>query len=285
MAQSDLPDRNPFGGVTSSYGGGGSEEPSLDWIAASHVSAELDPLNPRPAREIWRFAGAMDAYRFIAGWAKFFADGRFSRVGRPSAATRRSEQVQRSAVSRAVHRGARRTWRERVQAAMRQRYHRSPWRQTLPVASTQHGSGRIDWLNLRFRRPSEGRAVRRRGGAARRLRVRAARGSERRRGSRRDSATVERLRVSRFAGPSEHRRRNGRTRSRRASKSSCSMILPSRVKPSIGCSRSSLRCSTTVPLARASLMRRSSRSSGWLSAPGAASMTPRCRRRPWTRLR
>jgi len=72
MAQSSLPDRNPFGNAGSYYGGGGAEDGALDWIAASNVPAQLDPLNPRPAREIWRFAGAMDAYRFIPGWTKFF---------------------------------------------------------------------------------------------------------------------------------------------------------------------------------------------------------------------
>lgn len=73
MAQSSLPDRNPIGGGVSSYGSGGTDEVQRDWIAASHVPAELDPLNPRSAREIWRFMGGMDAYRFIPGWAKFFA--------------------------------------------------------------------------------------------------------------------------------------------------------------------------------------------------------------------
>jgi hypothetical protein len=73
VAQSNLPDRNPFGGAVSPYAGAGSGEASLNWIAASDVPAQLDPLNPRPAREIWRFAGTMDTYRLIAGWAKFFA--------------------------------------------------------------------------------------------------------------------------------------------------------------------------------------------------------------------
>jgi len=72
VGQSDLPDRNPFGGASATYGGG-SEESSLDWTAAAHVPAQLDPLNPRPAREVWHFAGAMDAPRLIAGWSKFFA--------------------------------------------------------------------------------------------------------------------------------------------------------------------------------------------------------------------
>ena len=73
VAQSALPDRNPFGGAVSPYGGGALEEAAWSWIAAAHVPAALDPLNPRPAREIWRFAGAADSRRLIAGWAKFFA--------------------------------------------------------------------------------------------------------------------------------------------------------------------------------------------------------------------
>lgn len=74
VAQSSLPDRNPFGGAVSSYGGGGAAgEGSFDWIAASNVPAGLDPLNPRPPREIWRYAGPMGTTPFIAGWAKFFA--------------------------------------------------------------------------------------------------------------------------------------------------------------------------------------------------------------------
>jgi hypothetical protein len=77
-AQSSLPDRNPFGSSASYYGAGDAEEVSLDWIAASHVPPALDPLNPRPAREIWRVAGTMDAYRFIPGWAKFLAADDFS---------------------------------------------------------------------------------------------------------------------------------------------------------------------------------------------------------------
>jgi hypothetical protein len=77
VAQPDLPDRNPFGGTTSPYGSGASEEASFDWITASHVSAGLDPLNPRPARELWRFSGALDASRFITGWARFLAEDDF----------------------------------------------------------------------------------------------------------------------------------------------------------------------------------------------------------------
>jgi len=105
MAQSSLPDRNPFGSAGSYYGGGGSAEVSQDWIAASHVPAALDPLNPRPAREIWRFAGAIDAYRFIPGWAKFFAADDFRALdvhllqhGRSDSARRSAYRAQCSAV-------------------------------------------------------------------------------------------------------------------------------------------------------------------------------------------
>jgi hypothetical protein len=96
VAQSNLPDRNPLGGITSSYGGGGTGEPSLDWIAASDVSAELDPLNPRPAREIWRFTGAMDAHRFVPGWAKFFAMDDFRALDAHLLQQERRDGVQRS---------------------------------------------------------------------------------------------------------------------------------------------------------------------------------------------
>jgi len=98
VAQPDLPDRNPLGGVTSPYGSGVSDEVSLDWIAASHVSAELDPLNPRPAREIWRFGGAMDTSRFIAGWAKFFADDDFRALDSHLLESGGSPEVRRTVV-------------------------------------------------------------------------------------------------------------------------------------------------------------------------------------------
>jgi hypothetical protein len=73
MAQSGLPDRNPLGGVGATYAGGGTEESSFDWTSAAHVPADLDPLNPRPSHETWRFAGALDSTRIIGGWARFFA--------------------------------------------------------------------------------------------------------------------------------------------------------------------------------------------------------------------
>jgi hypothetical protein len=77
MAESSLPDRNPLGGATPTYGGGGLDGSAADLIAASHVPAELDPLNARPAREILGFTGALDSARLIAGWSKFFAPADF----------------------------------------------------------------------------------------------------------------------------------------------------------------------------------------------------------------
>jgi hypothetical protein len=147
VAQSSLPDRNPFGGSVSSYGGGGSGELSLNWIAASHVPAELDPLNPRPAREIWRFAGALDAYRFITGWAKFFAaddfralDDHLMRQGQSDGAQRSVYQGQCTGV-----RGASGAGGFKLQCAS-----------DASVAQGVHlagrfddiGSGRIDWFNF-----------------------------------------------------------------------------------------------------------------------------------------
>ena len=105
VAQSNLPDRNPLGGAASSYGGGGSGEPSLNWIAAAHVSAELDPLNPRPAREIWRFGGAIDAYRVIAGWTKFFAVDDFRALDAWLLQQTQERRCRPLGLSSAVHRG------------------------------------------------------------------------------------------------------------------------------------------------------------------------------------
>lgn len=79
VAESSLPDRNPLGVAVTSYGGGGSYESAADWIAAANVPADLDPLNPRPPREVWRFAGALDAERIVAGWSRFFAGTTFVR--------------------------------------------------------------------------------------------------------------------------------------------------------------------------------------------------------------
>lgn len=75
VAQGELPDRSPLGG--GAYRSTSSEQIVTDFIAAAHVPAELDPLNPRPPRETWRFGGALDAYRYIVGWSRFFASADF----------------------------------------------------------------------------------------------------------------------------------------------------------------------------------------------------------------
>ena len=147
MAQSSLLDRNPFGGAVSSYGGGGSGELSLNWIAASHVPAELDPLNPRPAREIWRFAGALDANRFVTGWAKFFAADDFRALDAHLLRQRSSDNAQRS-----VYRGLC----TRVRDAAGTRGFKFQCAGNASIVHGVHlaghiedsGSGRIDWMNF-----------------------------------------------------------------------------------------------------------------------------------------
>ena len=147
VAQSSLPDRNPVGGSVSSYGGGGAGESSLNWIAAAHVSAELDPLNPRPAREIWRFAGALDAYRFISGWEKFFAaddfralDDHLLQQGKSDAAQRSVYQAQCTGVP-----GGPGTGGFKLQCASDPSVARGV---NLAGRFDDKGSGRIDWLNF-----------------------------------------------------------------------------------------------------------------------------------------
>lgn len=147
MAQSSLPDRNPFGSAGSYYGSSGSQDASLDWIAASHVPAALDPLNPRPAREIWRFAGAMDAYRFIPGWAKFFAADDFRALDAYLLQQGRSEGAQRAvyrAQCSAVPNGPGTTGfkLECASAAA------APHGVNLAGRFDERGSGRIAWLNF-----------------------------------------------------------------------------------------------------------------------------------------
>jgi hypothetical protein len=145
VAESSLPDRNPFGGATASYGAGGSAEPYADWIAASHVSAELDPLNLRPAREIWRFAGAMDTKRFIAGWTQFFAQADFRALdahlrqhGATDSVARTVYRAQCSAVREAPGTEA---FKLQCDPGTAQGVH-------LAGRFDARGKGRIDWLNL-----------------------------------------------------------------------------------------------------------------------------------------
>ncbi len=147
VAQSSLPDRNPLGGATSSYGGGSSGEPSFDWISAAHVPANLDPLSPRPPREIWRFAGAMDTDRIIAGWASFFAaddfralDAYLLRQG-DSEGLRRSVYRARCTATPDVYSATELKLRCTSDAAMAQGAN-------LAARFDVSGDGRIEWLNL-----------------------------------------------------------------------------------------------------------------------------------------
>jgi hypothetical protein len=146
VAQSSLPDRNPFGAAASYYGGDSGEVP-VNWSAAAHVPATLDPLNPRPPREIWRFTGALDTQRFIAGWAKFFATGDFHALdahlaqhGQPGSAGRVIFRSQCTVARDPPHAGG-----FKLQCA-----------NAAPAAHSVHlegrleetGSGRIDWLSF-----------------------------------------------------------------------------------------------------------------------------------------
>jgi hypothetical protein len=145
MAESSLPDRNPLGGATPTYGGGGSDGAANDWIAASHVPAELDPLNPRPAREVLSFAGTLDSTRLIAGWSKFFAQADFRALD--AHLVRNREHVQRTAYS------ARCTAERVAQGAslLKLRCAGEPGSaQGLSLAAQfdESGAGRIDWLSL-----------------------------------------------------------------------------------------------------------------------------------------
>jgi hypothetical protein len=73
IAQAELPDRSPLGG-SASYGSTDAAALSVtDFLAAAEVPAALDPLNPRQPREVWRFAGVLDASRVIQGWTRAFA--------------------------------------------------------------------------------------------------------------------------------------------------------------------------------------------------------------------
>jgi hypothetical protein len=146
MAQSSLPDRNPFGSAGSYYGSGGAEDGALDWIAASHVPAQLDPLNPRPAREIWRFAGAMDAYRFIPGWAKFFAADDFRALD-----VHLLQQAGSEGAGRAVYRAQCSAVRESGKTGFKLACASdaaAPQGVNLAGRFDERGSGRIAWLNF-----------------------------------------------------------------------------------------------------------------------------------------
>jgi hypothetical protein len=146
IAESSLPDRNPLGGGNASYGGGTDGEASADWIAAAHVPAGLDPLNPRPPREIWRFTGGLDAPRLVAGWTKFFAAADFRALDAHLLRSAGSQPVERAVHSaRCV---ARRTagageWRLECTGT-------EPSAHGLNLAGRfdEGGSARIEWLSL-----------------------------------------------------------------------------------------------------------------------------------------
>jgi hypothetical protein len=146
VAQSSLPDRNPLGAGASAYGGGGSEHEPLDWIAASHVPAQVDPLNPRAARETWRFSGAIDSHRFVAGWVTFFATDDFR------ALDAHLVQQQRQALQHTAYRAQCTATRDSPGAAHFRLQCASPAAATdganLGGQFDDAGNGRIDWLNL-----------------------------------------------------------------------------------------------------------------------------------------
>ncbi len=149
VAQSSLPDRDPLGGTSLSYGGssGDFDGSTLDWITATHVPPDLDPLTPRPAREVWRFAGTLDTDRFISGWSKFLSAEDFRAIDRHLLARLASKDLHRSA-----HRAR--------CAAQRAASSKSAYRLECSsdaslrdgIRMTAHfdeaGDGRIDWLTL-----------------------------------------------------------------------------------------------------------------------------------------
>jgi hypothetical protein len=144
LAQSALPDRNPFGDDSSYYGGGGAEGGSFNWVAASHVPAALDPLNPRPARETWRLAGNLDAYRFIPGWTEFFAANDF-------------RALDAQLLQRASHAGGSRAVHQAPCSAVRRRTSFEFECASPPAGARgihlagrfdERGGGRIAWLNF-----------------------------------------------------------------------------------------------------------------------------------------
>jgi len=147
VAQSALPDRNPFGGAVSPYGGSALEETPWSWIGAAHVPAALDPLNPRPAREVWRFTGAADSRRLIAGWATFFAiddfralDAYLVREGRHESVGRAAYEV-RCTTARDLLR-AKEFRLECISDASGANYI------ALAARFEQAGGGKIEWLNF-----------------------------------------------------------------------------------------------------------------------------------------
>lgn len=138
VAQSRLPDRDPFGG--------GPDPSSYDWTAAAYVPPDLDPLTPRQPREILRVAGTMDTPRIISGLANFFATDDFRTLD--------NFLVQREAdagVQRSVYRAQ--CTAERDYSASRVNLQctgdpRAERRVDLVARLEERGKGRIDWLNF-----------------------------------------------------------------------------------------------------------------------------------------
>ena len=145
VAQSSIPDRNPFGGSISSYGGGGTGQYDFDWKAAANLPPALDPLTPRPPREIWRFAGAMDTTRLISGWADSFAQNDFRTLDRVLV-----QRANKAGAQRFTY-GAQCTAR-RSSASMLNLTCTADPRAERTVNLVAHieanGSGRIDWMNF-----------------------------------------------------------------------------------------------------------------------------------------
>ena len=145
VAQSSLPDRNPLG-AASPYAGAGSGSSTFDWIAAANVPPHLDPLTPRPPREILRFSGAMDTPRIISGWANFLAVDDFRTLDSLLVRSEADAGVQRSVYrAQCTARRASSNSRFNLQCTGDPGAERS---MSLVAQVEENGSGRIDWLSF-----------------------------------------------------------------------------------------------------------------------------------------
>jgi hypothetical protein len=142
VSQSDLPDRNPLGGATSTYASG-ADEGTPDWLAAVHVPAALDPLNLRPPREVWRLGGALDAPQLIRGWSKFFATDDFRALH-----AHLLQQRAHAILPQAVHRGECSITREQADGDLKIRCLRTTTEGVHLAAHAGARAGRIEWLDL-----------------------------------------------------------------------------------------------------------------------------------------
>lgn len=146
VARSSLPDRNPFGGAVSSYGGSSSGESYFDWKEAANIPPNLDPLTPRSPHEIWRVAGAIDTPRIIYGWAHFFAADDFRKLDNSLVKRAADARVQRS--SYYAQCSATRSpsgFPLNLQCTSNARAEQTV---TLVARIEANGKGRIDWLNF-----------------------------------------------------------------------------------------------------------------------------------------